>query len=221
MSKVLQYNDKSGLNKKSFIHENTIDVKELGEAKKEQRLIDHRKFIDMRNFVTNCVEYKDFQVFARSGAHHSIIVLLKEVLTYFINNPLPSKFSERFRIIAVQNENVLDDVKYRIIFLLQLKVFLHSLDHRLTIHKDQYPEFGKEDKRLLAKIGEMVESILKQQKIPSSKRSISDVFSIFEHFENINIEWKNEGCPSFEFGSSKPDDFDPADLLAKRKFTRR
>lgn len=194
---------------------------ELGGTKKEQNLIEHKKFIDMRNFITNCIEYKDFQAFTKSGGYHSIIVFLKDVLTYFINNPLPTKFSEQFRIIAVQNENVLDDMKYRIIFLLQLKIFLHSLDHRLTIHKDQYPEFNKEDKRIVAKIGDMIDSILKQQRIPSSKRSICDVFGIFEHFENINIEWKNEGCPSFEFNSMEEENYDLTDLLVKRTLIRR
>ena len=221
MSKVLQYNDKSGLNKKSFIYPNIIDIDEVDEVKKEQKLIDHKKFIDMRNFITDCVEYKNFKTFSKKGANYSLLNFLKEVLTYFINNPLPAKFSDRFRIITVQNENVLDDNKYRIIFLLQVKIFLHSLDHRLTVHKDQYPDLSRDEKKLASKIGDMVDSILKQQKVPSSKRSIADVFTIFEHFENINVEWKNEGCPSFEFNFDKVEDYNIDELLSKSKLTRK
>lgn len=221
LSKVLQYNDKSGLNKKSFIYANAISVKEVDETKKDARRLDHRKFIDVRNFITDCVEYKPFQVFTRSGALSALLGFLKDVLTHFIENPLPTKFSDKFRIITVQNENVLDDMKYRIIFLLQLKLFLHSLEHRLAIHKDAYPEFDKRDKRVVQKINEMAESILRLQKIQSSKRSIADAFGIFEHFENININWKNEGCPSFEFVSDEPDAFSDGEVLAKRELTRR
>ena len=221
LSKVLQYNDKSGLNKKSFIYENIIEVDEIDELKREHKLINHKNFIDTRNFITNCVEYKDFKTFPKVGGYHELTVFLKEVLTYFINNPLPAKFSERFRIITVKNENVIDDIKYRLIFLLQVKIFLHSLEHQLTVHKDDYPKFSKEEKRQFVKIGEMVDSILKQQKIPSSKKNIADLFNIFDHFESISVEWKNEGCPSFDFNQDKTEDFNLEDLLNKSEFIRK
>lgn len=112
-------------------------------------------------------------------------------------------------------------MKFRIIFVLQLKIFLHSLEHRLTVHKTSYPDLDRRDKKLVNRIAEMADSILKQQKIQSSKRSLVDAFGIFEHFENINIEWKNEGCPSFEFASDKLDDFDDSELLKKSELTRR
>lgn len=221
LSKVLQYNDKSGLNKKSFIAASAADISGVEEPKHDSKLIDHRRFLDMRNFISNCVEYRSFAVFGKSGALTSLLSFLRDVLEYFVANPLPAKFSDKFRIIAVRNENVLDDNKYRIIFLLQLKIFVHALDHRLDIHRDAYPEFERRDRRTLAKIVEMADAILRQQRIQNSKRSIADAFLVFEHYENIAIAWKNEGCPSFEFVTSEPDRYTDIGLASRRGLSRR
>lgn len=208
------------MNKKCKIFENKITEEKEDDNKIGAESINHGKFIDCRNFITDCLNNRNFNSFSKHRLK-DVLRYLEKILSYFANKPLEMAISEKFRIISVQNKNIIDDIKYRIIFLTQLKIFFFSIENKLSIHQSIYPSFNKEENRIIEQLKTKTDFLLSQVKVSDSKRTVSEVFEKFFRNEEKFVEWKNSNCPSFNFETKKNSKLEYDDLLKKRFLIRR
>lgn len=186
--------------------------KQNGSIEGKETELSHTKFLECRNLITETLNGKNLK---------SVLGYINHILDYFGGNKLDPVGSEKFRLISLENENILSDGKYRLTFLLQLSIFFFGLDHQLKVHKGTYPRLSSDDSKTVLALKKKTETLLNQMKMSDSKRNVGEVFEKFTLNEESMIDWKNNNCPSLSFNIKETDEDMVDNLLKKRELIRR
>lgn len=196
LSQHLEAEDKTGLNRKgnAFVHPKAQHERNTLLLDKKERMTDRYQII--RPYLTNL-----FQDHLRFDP--------KAVRTFIDSGFDVVKSAEKFveandgvfgnervfeNSLAKLYDFELADIGFIKVTLIEFMIFFYTLDHKIELHAKKYPFFGREDRRTLDKLRDVVGRVAEKIKLGRNSPSFYEFVRKMLQLEDRWVNWKNKKC---------------------------